>query len=292
VLGHETGHIEAKHIVKAVEKQQKVGLVAGILGAIIGRGSNANIVGAISNVAFTVWSKGYSRGQEDEADGYGVRFMSELGYDPRAAVTMLSKLGDGPDSAIDKALSDHPPTQERERHVNSIIEADHLLDVARQHGGPKLSADLPSSYYSRTNYDNPNNGDYDAPVYYPPNSDGNGEIDLGAPIQIADTGQSRIIMASAPGIARWAGANVRSNGDSLILRRGNRSIELRNDSTQAIVNGRTVTMRAPAQVYDGTLYAPIGNLAEGVGAQATLDNNGRTVWLSLDDGTRGFIRLP
>src|SRR5206468_6040466 len=40
VLGHETGHIDHKHIVKAAEKQQPVALGVNILGALIGRGKN------------------------------------------------------------------------------------------------------------------------------------------------------------------------------------------------------------------------------------------------------------
>ncbi|RYG60328.1 hypothetical protein EON80_24830, partial [bacterium] len=55
VLGHETGHIERKHIVNAVAKQQKVGLAAGILGTILGRGKSGDILGAATAITYNVW---------------------------------------------------------------------------------------------------------------------------------------------------------------------------------------------------------------------------------------------
>ena len=109
-------------MVRSVEKQQKVGLGVGILGAILGGGggSGANIANIILNTGYTFWQKGYSRDQESEADDYGVHAMARLGFDPRAAVSMLGKLGDG-GGGISKYLSDHPTSDARVKKVGETI---------------------------------------------------------------------------------------------------------------------------------------------------------------------------
>jgi Zn-dependent protease with chaperone function len=316
VLGHETGHIERKHIVQAAAKQQKVGLGLGILGAILGRGSGGNIIGTIANVGFTVWSRGYSRDQESEADTVGVRWMSQLGYDPRAAISMLGKLGGG-GGGLDKYLSTHPAPKTRQENVSRLIAKENLLDVARRQGGPRLSdagsdsgahyADYPADAYpTATNtsdpaYYPPDDGgspnsyppeDASQPAYYPPDDRADdGELDFGAPLRLRTSGRDDVVMAPVEGFAAWANAAVSTRGDATTVRRGDNSLEFRTNSTVAYVNGRAETMSAPAVLYGDTLYAPLGYLASGVGAEATIDEDARIVRLRLDDRD-AFVRLP
>jgi len=175
VLGHETAHIDRKHIVEQVEKQQKAGVVAGILGAIIGEGSAGNIVGTIANIGWTVISRGYSRDDENESDTVGVRWMSQLGYDPNAAISMLGKLGGGSGGGLDRYLSTHPAPQDRQQRVQDLIRSENLTEVARRNGGPRLSANLPASYYASpgTVYGYPGYSTSDPPYY------ANGSYDYG-----------------------------------------------------------------------------------------------------------------
>lgn len=302
VLGHETTHVDHKHIVQTVEKQQKIGLAAGILGALIGRngGSSANVVNAVTNVAFNVWNSGYSREHENDADNGGVHWMAQLGYDPRAAITMLQKLGDGPDGPLQKVLADHPAPKDREQRVASQIQRENLLQVAAQHGGPRLTSNVNyGAGYASYNPQNTNGGYYPAtqggvPDYSQPRSgqsQQNQEIPLGAPIQLAPTGDAQVIMAPVDGIARWSGAQLQNNGNSVVLRRGGNTLELRRNSGVGYQNGQALNLSAPAQVYGGMLYAPIGTLVESLGGTATLDANNNLVWLTLGNN-RGFVRLP
>ncbi|HVF11005.1 MAG TPA: M48 family metalloprotease [Abditibacteriaceae bacterium] len=329
VLGHETIHIDHKHIVKAVEKQQKVGLAAGILGAILGRGSGGDVVGTIANIGWTVISRGYSRDQETDSDIGGVRWMSQLGFDPRAAVTMLGKLGGGNSGFLDKYLATHPDPKSRQAKVQQLITSENLLDVARRSGGPTLGASSSaqggyantgyppsndSTYYPPSSGGNgtyPSGDDYTYPAddgygdnSYPPADDGtpptypggasgsSGEIQLSTPIVVAKQGEYQVIMAPAAGVARWAGATVRTNGTITTLQRGNTSIELRLNSTVAQLNRRTVKLSAAPRLLYGTLYAPVGALAEGVGATASCDGNARVVRLQRNNGTTGVVRVP
>ena len=324
VLAHETVHIDHKHIVKAVEKQQKVGLAAGILGAILGRGGSGDVVGTIANIGWTVISRGHSRDQETDSDITGVRWMSQLGYDPRAAVSMLGKLGGGHSGGLDKYLATHPDPKSRQARVQQVITSENLLDVARRRGGPTLGASTTTQgSYSNTGYPPSNDGTYYPPgssnnsypsdnntAYpdesydngYPPIGNGSstypggtgstGEIQLGTPIVLFRQGDYHVIMAPAAGVARWAGGTARTSGNVTTLQRGGKSIALRLNSTVAELNGRTVQLSAAPRIYHGVLYAPVGALAEGVGANASFDSDARVVRLTLNNGSTGFVRVP
>lgn len=331
VLGHETTHIERRHVVIAAQKQQELGIGIGILGAILGSGKSGSAIGTISNVGLTLWSKGFSRKDENEADAGGVRWMSQLGYDPRAAVTMLGKLGDGPENPLSRALADHPASSQREQTVGHIIQTENLLDVSRRNGGPRLGANL--NFNSRNNY-SPNYGntyhpgnagalpptDNSGAVYVPPannrgSRDGSypnyggqsldsnntptntptamgGEIDLGAPLMMANTNDGQVIMAPVRGMARWAGAQNMTSGNVTTLRRGNAWLRMTRRSTTVNSGGQISSLSVAPDIYNGLLYAPIGILAEGVGATARVDGNTNLVWLVLDNNHRGFLRLP
>ncbi len=100
VLGHEVGHTAARHSAK----RQRTGNIANILGvggsilgAILGdSGGLAGIFGSglkqYSGVAAQLLTLSYSRGQEEEADDLGIRYLSKAGYDPSALSSMLTSL--------------------------------------------------------------------------------------------------------------------------------------------------------------------------------------------------------
>lgn len=288
VLGHETAHINNKHIVKAVEKQQKIGLGVGILGAVLGGGKSSNLFDIFSNVAFTVYSRGYSRDQENDADTVGLRYMTKLGFDPRAAISMLKKLETGGGGGgVDRYLATHPQPKDREKKVAAQIDSEKLMDVAKKAGGPYLTAkDLPAFSYRNASASSESlvaedyrkttaqNGLRDA-----------GLANFGAPILLDSRGEFNVIMAPVGGFARWAKADVDINDNRpnrVTLTRGSNSIRLDRDSRDAVLNGRKVKLSAPVAVYNDLLYAPLGNLSDGVGVTASLSSDNRTVYLSMD----------
>jgi Zn-dependent protease with chaperone function len=323
VLGHEAAHIERRHIAKSIEKQQKVGLAAGILGAILGN-KGGNLLGTAVNVTYKLWESGYSRDQERDADVIGVRMMARLGYDPRRAPTMLMKLNEGGRSgALDKYLGSHPSPASRAKAVTTQIQKENLLTVARQNGGPRLSdggnygtasgsyADADGSdAYPGDDYTPASTGtgstsypDYDGDSRdtrdggYASNDDGYGTddnsgrvADLGGPLRIVQREEDSVILASAAGVARWAGAQISTEGRVTTLRRGNRSISLRRYSTAATVNGRNRTLAVAPDVFDGRLYAPLGDLVQGVGGTARFDQAANAIRLTID-GRESVLQL-
>jgi len=256
VLGHETAHIDHKHIVKAVEKQQKVSLGVGILGAIFGYNDNS-IFNVFSNVAFTVWNQGYSRDQESDADNQGVEWMSELGFDPQAAVTMLKKLDTGGGGGLDKYLSSHPDPKAREKAVLKQIDEDRLEDVAHKAGGPSLSARNLPAFQGVSK-------DFAKDPYEPISSSGITNSDVPMIIAVPN-GSYKVVLVAVRPFAEWADAQIQVSGSKTTLKRDGRSIRLNTNSRSAKLNGDNRTMSVPAQIYQGSLYAPIGDVAAGVG---------------------------
>ncbi len=303
VLGHETAHIERRHIAQSVEKQQKVGLGIGILGAILGKGKSGNILGTALNATFAVWQSGYSRDQESEADAVGVRFMSQLGYDPRAASTMLAKLGDGGGGFLDKYLATHPDPNTRIKRVNEQIAKENLIDVARRSGGPRLSDASNNGYrYSNTNYAANNNVSDNYPDYGTSNgspsyssgssvNNGGREISLEAPLRAVDFGNGSVLLAAVTDIARWAGARLTTKGTVLTLTRPGHTLELRRNSTVAWDNGKRRDLNVAVRTYDGKTYAPLGDLVEGLGGRARYDNATNSARITLDNGPEDSITM-
>lgn len=50
----------------------------------------------VANMASQIIGKGYSRSDEYEADHWGSKFMAMAGYNPRAAISMQTKLEQAP----------------------------------------------------------------------------------------------------------------------------------------------------------------------------------------------------
>ncbi len=92
VLGHEVGHIAARHIVKRI--QGAVGLqLLEILAAGTGATSNPRARQSM-DLAFASIMTAYSQQDELEADRLGTRYLKRAGYKPLAAVDFLTRLRD------------------------------------------------------------------------------------------------------------------------------------------------------------------------------------------------------
>jgi len=87
VLGHEAGHIAARHAQRR-QTPQAVGALGTIAAAIL-FGADAGRLAQIGSAALI---GGYSRNQEREADLLGLQAMARAGYDPMGAPSMLEAL--------------------------------------------------------------------------------------------------------------------------------------------------------------------------------------------------------
>jgi predicted Zn-dependent protease len=127
VIAHEIGHVTARHAASRMSQGVLVGLGAAILSAATG----SSAVGEAANVGSDLYIKSYSRGQEDQADELGVRYLSRAGYDPNAMASFLRSLdaqtqldqhiAGASEGAGMNYFSTHPVTAERVKHAQSLV---------------------------------------------------------------------------------------------------------------------------------------------------------------------------
>lgn len=123
VLGHEIGHVNARHSMSQMSKQQlaQIGLVAG---SVISK-KFAQYAGLASAGLQVLFLK-YSRDNEHQADALGVDYSRAGGYNPAdMAVTFqaLQRMGDlsGGHSSLPGFLSTHPLTADRIKNVQTML---------------------------------------------------------------------------------------------------------------------------------------------------------------------------
>lgn len=121
VLGHELGHVNARHNVKFLEKQYGISLILSILSVFVSGKDYGDLVINLGKIGANLLMLKYSRKQESQADELGVRFAYEAGYDPRGLLEtfqIFKKLGK-PNAP--EWLLTHPLPEHRYKHVLEII---------------------------------------------------------------------------------------------------------------------------------------------------------------------------
>lgn len=114
VMGHEIGHVTARH---GAERMSK-GVAAALLGVALDVGLKDSRNRDLLLVAYGVGAGGamlkFSRDNESEADFIGIRYAAKAGYDPRAAVNFWQKMErQGSASSVPAFLSTHPTHERR-----------------------------------------------------------------------------------------------------------------------------------------------------------------------------------
>ncbi len=131
VLGHELGHVNARHSIHRMSEQTLVGL-----GLAVGSSLNKTVadIAGIAGVGIQLLFLKYSRDDERQADQLGVDYSRKGGYNPGEMIGFfksLEKMGDlSGKNSIPGFLSTHPLTSERIQNTNDmLLESDHKLQV-------------------------------------------------------------------------------------------------------------------------------------------------------------------
>lgn len=116
VLGHEIGHVTARHAVAGYTRQ--ILMTGALLGLAIALGDNEYAPAALAaaGVAGSLMMLGYSRDQERQCDELGYEYMTRAGYNPVAMVStfeLFKKMQKTEPSEIESWLSSHPLPRER-----------------------------------------------------------------------------------------------------------------------------------------------------------------------------------
>src|SRR3989338_8553884 len=88
VIGHEIGHVAARHIAKKLQAQ----LGYDILMNVALQNASVRQMQQAVDVTFNLVELGYSREDELLADRLGAKYAYKAGYDPKAMITFLKKL--------------------------------------------------------------------------------------------------------------------------------------------------------------------------------------------------------
>ena len=120
VLGHEIGHVVARH---GAQRMAKANLTNGLIGAVaVGAGGadSAQMAAMIGNMV----NMKYGRDDELQSDQLGVRFMANSGYDPRAMIGVMEILAEGGSNGQPEFFSTHPNPENRIQRIEEAIQAE------------------------------------------------------------------------------------------------------------------------------------------------------------------------
>jgi predicted Zn-dependent protease len=125
VIGHEIGHVAARHSAQRQTRGQLAGIgaaIATIGAAILGGGELAQGVGQIAQTGAQGWLASYSRDQELQSDKIGQSLAAQAGYDAGAIGAFLAALGREVELKLGEKrktsfLDSHPSSEERVQRV-------------------------------------------------------------------------------------------------------------------------------------------------------------------------------
>jgi predicted Zn-dependent protease len=127
VIGHEAGHILARHPAERVSQEMAVKLGVAAVQMILSQGDYAQYAGEIAGALGMGAMYGvilpYSRSHELEADKLGVSLMAEAGYRPVGAVRFFERMaraGEGQEKPPE-VLSTHPADETRLTALREVV---------------------------------------------------------------------------------------------------------------------------------------------------------------------------
>lgn len=136
VLGHEVGHVAARHSARrqsAAQQNQLLGVLGSVLSTVLlGDSALGQLGQRIASTGSQLLTLKYSRSQEQEADKLGVTYLKRAGYDPAAMATVLESLArqnaldaslKGSSSQVPEWASTHPDPASRVRNAQKLAGA-------------------------------------------------------------------------------------------------------------------------------------------------------------------------
>ena len=119
VLGHEIAHAVAKHSAERLSNEYKKQYGAQLLGVGVsaaGLGDYSKLISIGASLGSQLWTSGFSRSQESEADHMGLIFAAMAGYDPRVATTFWQRMA-SQGTGSTSIFSDHPSDATRIKQI-------------------------------------------------------------------------------------------------------------------------------------------------------------------------------
>ena len=119
VLGHEIGHVVARHSAQRMAKSE---LTNGLLGAVYTASGDYSTAQMAQMIGSMIHMK-YGRGDELESDQLGLQLMVDAGYDPRAMIEVMQVLAaSSSGNAQPEFFSTHPNPANRIQRIEQTIQ--------------------------------------------------------------------------------------------------------------------------------------------------------------------------
>ncbi len=189
VLGHEIGHVTARHSASQMSRQQlqQIGLGVGMIFS-----ETVREYGDLAAAGLQLMNLRYSRGDESQSDALGLRYIGRLQYDPEGMIgvfDMLAQVSGGGDGRVPEWQLTHPYPENREQSMRDSIAAQGLVRGGRVARNEYL-AELDGLVYGA----NPREGYFKATRFVHPEL----ALDLTFPTGWTTVNQRTVVAAIAP----------------------------------------------------------------------------------------------
>jgi predicted Zn-dependent protease len=126
VLGHEVGHVNARHAAQRIVAENAVALALRLGATLLALSDSPippDLVAALGGAAADLGLiRPFNRGQELEADALGLRYMARAGYDPAESVAFWRRMmALERESGIPAFLSTHPAGAQRIERLEELL---------------------------------------------------------------------------------------------------------------------------------------------------------------------------
>ncbi|MEG3092402.1 M48 family metalloprotease [Sphingomonas sp. PB1R3] len=277
VLGHEVGHVAARHS----QSRNTRSTIGSILAAGAGLLTGSNVATQLVGTGAQLYTLKYGRDQEYQADGLGIRYMTAAGYDPYASADMLASLAASSNLAARTAGRDANATPTwASTHPNSADRVRRAADLAKATGRPETTPPQDTAFLRMLDGmaygDDPKEGVVDGQTFRHPGL----KLKFTAPTGYAiANGSDAVTIAGQGGQAEMRLAQGSDLGQAITQRFGQLGTgtptgQLQNGTangipyayvtTRAAANNRAVdatvvAYRFPSATYTFTLVTPAGS---------------------------------
>ncbi|CAN5701987.1 M48 family metalloprotease [soil metagenome] len=154
VLGHEIGHVTARHQVAMISRAQVAQVGLGLGGILV---PQLEPLGGVAGAGLSLLFLRYGRDAERQADELGFRYTLEQSYDVRESASVfasLARLGEDQRTAVPAWLQTHPLPAERIQTIEARISASEPLPADLRVARPEYLTRINGLVYGV----NPRNG--------------------------------------------------------------------------------------------------------------------------------------
>lgn len=144
VLGHEIGHVTARHSLQGMQRGSLLGLGVAVVSGATGQTAYGPLARQASQLAASLLDSTYSREQESESDRLGIDYMVRAGYNPLGAVQLQEyfyrqvEKGASPDW-LTGLFRTHPFSKDRMDANRNYVETHY--DAATRGGSHQFAAE-------------------------------------------------------------------------------------------------------------------------------------------------------